>query len=399
MTSTYSTDIVIFGGGIAGLWLLNRLRTEGFQVILLEANSLGCGQTIASQGIIHGGLKYALGGALGGAAEAIASMPERWRSCLRGDGDVDLRGCRLLSEHYYMWSEAGFRSKLKTFLGSKSLRGRVEALGESAYPEFFKQATLAGTLYQLPDFVIETESLIRELVRNQHGYIYRIDANSVSFNRNASGNIDCLTVQNGDHAVSIESQQIIFCAGEGNQGLIDQAGLVKPRSQIRPLHMVFVKKPGLPSVYVHCIGNSFSLTPRLTVTSHRGADESALWYLGGELAEAGVKRTGEEQIAAAVALIDKFFPWLDLSDAQWGCFTINRAEANISNHYRPDDALYIEEDNVLVAWPTKLTLAPSLADKLIEYLTAKSITPMQIGNTFELDTLLDKPRIATANWD
>ena len=100
-----------------------------------------------------------------------------------------------------------------------------------------------------------------------------------------------------------------------------------------------------------------------------------------------------------MALIDKFFPWLDLSDAQWGCFTINRAEANISNHYRPDDALYIEEDNVLVAWPTKLTLAPSLADKLIEYLTAISITPMQIGNTFELDTLLDKPRIATANWD
>ena len=34
MTLRYSTDIVIFGGGIAGLWLLNRLHNEGYQAIL-----------------------------------------------------------------------------------------------------------------------------------------------------------------------------------------------------------------------------------------------------------------------------------------------------------------------------------------------------------------------------
>ena len=47
MTPSYSTDIVIFGGGIAGLWLLNRLRTEGYQAILLESRELGGGQTFA----------------------------------------------------------------------------------------------------------------------------------------------------------------------------------------------------------------------------------------------------------------------------------------------------------------------------------------------------------------
>ena len=88
MTSSYSTDIVIFGGGIAGLWLLNRLRDEGYQAILLETNGLGSGQTLASQGIIHGGLKYALGGNLTGAANVIASMPAHWRRCLDGTGDV-----------------------------------------------------------------------------------------------------------------------------------------------------------------------------------------------------------------------------------------------------------------------------------------------------------------------
>ena len=79
MTLRYSTDIVILGGGIAGLWLLNRLYSEGYQPLLIETKALGSGQTLASQGIIHGGLKYALSGSLTGAANVIADMPRRWR--------------------------------------------------------------------------------------------------------------------------------------------------------------------------------------------------------------------------------------------------------------------------------------------------------------------------------
>ena len=159
MTTSYSTDIVIFGGGIAGLWLLNRARDEGYQAILLETNALGGGQTLASQGIIHGGLKYALGGTLTGAANVIADMPAYWRRCLNGSGDVDLRACKVLSESYYMWSDSGLRSKLKTFLGSKSLQGRVEAVAAEKYPGFFKASTVSGSLYELPDFVVDTASL------------------------------------------------------------------------------------------------------------------------------------------------------------------------------------------------------------------------------------------------
>ena len=55
-------DALIFGGGAAGLWLLDRLSRDGHHVVLLEARSLGMGQTVASQGIIHGGLKYTLSG-------------------------------------------------------------------------------------------------------------------------------------------------------------------------------------------------------------------------------------------------------------------------------------------------------------------------------------------------
>ena len=71
------TDIAIIGGGIAGVWVLNLLRARGVDCMLFERDALGSGQTIASQGMIHGGIKYALGGALTGSSEAIAIATSR----------------------------------------------------------------------------------------------------------------------------------------------------------------------------------------------------------------------------------------------------------------------------------------------------------------------------------
>lgn len=75
-----NVDIVIIGGGIAGLWLLNRLSNSGYNALLFEQDKLGGGQSIASQGMIHGGIKYALGGMLTGSSEAIADMPKIGRA-------------------------------------------------------------------------------------------------------------------------------------------------------------------------------------------------------------------------------------------------------------------------------------------------------------------------------
>ena len=89
-----NVDVVIFGGGIAGLWLLDRLRQAGYQTLLLENKSLGAGQTRFSQGIIHGGTKYALTGKLTASSESIFAMPQIWRDCLQGKGEVDLVNTR-----------------------------------------------------------------------------------------------------------------------------------------------------------------------------------------------------------------------------------------------------------------------------------------------------------------
>ena len=46
--SPLKPDILIFGGGIAGLWLINRLNAAGYQCLLLETDTLGGDQTLAS---------------------------------------------------------------------------------------------------------------------------------------------------------------------------------------------------------------------------------------------------------------------------------------------------------------------------------------------------------------
>ena len=46
---TITCDVAIIGGGIAGLWLLNRLVNDGYNALLFEQTALGGEQTVASQ--------------------------------------------------------------------------------------------------------------------------------------------------------------------------------------------------------------------------------------------------------------------------------------------------------------------------------------------------------------
>jgi glycerol-3-phosphate dehydrogenase len=83
--------------------------------VLVENASLGGGQTLKSQGIIHGGAKYALHGALTGASEAIADMPRRWREALAGERRAGPAGVRLLSDAHYLWSPGTLAGNLTSF--------------------------------------------------------------------------------------------------------------------------------------------------------------------------------------------------------------------------------------------------------------------------------------------
>ncbi|RGP56249.1 FAD-dependent oxidoreductase [Pseudomonas abyssi] len=388
MSTTLDTDICIIGGGIAGLWLNARLRQAGYQSLLVERGALGGGQSVKSQGIIHGGIKYALGGKLNAATEAIAGMPERWRSCLAGDGELDLRGVRVLSEHHYLWSPGSLISNLAGFFASKALRGRVEQVKGKALPKVFNDPAFRGKVYQLGELVLDVPSAITRLaelsgdglIADSSPHVLRADDGSIS------------GVQL--HGATIRAQRYVLTAGEGTDALMQEWGESEPAMQRRPLQMVLVKGPDLPPLFAHCLGASPK--PRLTVTTHPCEDGQWCWYLGGELAEQGVNQTADALIDAAKRELTELLPWINLDNCQWTTLPVNRAEPAQSGLVRPDNAYVQAKGNALISWPTKLALAPNLSDLVFEELERQQIRPQPHA---PLPSDLPRPRVAEPIWD
>jgi len=390
-----SLDIAIIGGGIAGLWLQNRLQNSGYQTALFESEALGSHQSVGSQGMIHGGIKYTLSGALSGASEAIADMPAHWRACMAGKGDVDLRRAQILSDHFYMWSSASVSSRLTTFFASKATRGRVEKVSARERPAIFQNPQFSGSLYRLVDMVLDVPSVIKALAENMHGRLFQVDWTRA---RLARDNHNRVRLHLNEQLI-VEAKQFVFTAGKGNAELMAQLDITHPQMQIRPLQQVMVKHPYPYRFFGHCLGAD--KTPRLTISSHPCADGQQVWYLGGSLAEKGATKSAETVINHARKELNTLMPWLDWSRAQYAALPIERAEPRQKNLVRPDKAFAGKAEgveNVLVAWPTKLTLAPNLANEVLARLEQHSITP---GNTTGFEALqgLPVPAVASPPWD
>ncbi|QRY79930.1 FAD-dependent oxidoreductase [Pseudomonas sp. PDNC002] len=387
MSESLSTDILIVGGGIAGLWLNARLRRAGFSTVLVENAALGGVQSMRSQGIIHGGTKYALHGALTGASEAIADMPALWRDCLAGTGEVDLRGVRVLSDAHYLWSPGGLAGNLTSFFASKAVRSRVAQVKGSDLPPALQDKAFKGKAYRLTELVLDVPSLVARLAE--------LAGDSLL----AGERIEAL--REGDKLVGlrvdgreIRAQRVVLSAGAGNEALLRELGLERPEMQRRPLHMVLVTAPTLKPLYAHCLGGGPK--PRVTVTTHPLSNGDWVWYLGGDIAEAGgVARSETEQIAEAQRELHKLVPWIDLSAARWATLRVDRAEPSQNNLLRPDSAFLAEDGALLVGWPTKLALAPNFADRVLESLEKSGLRPQASA------TLPELPRPAPARpvWE
>lgn len=396
MNKTAAADVVIFGGGIAGLWLLNRLRQAGFSAILFESGALGGGQTHKAQGIIHGGMKYALQGMLTSEAQSMSDMPAIWKQCLNGRGEVDLSGVPILSSHHYLWAPHKFTSKITGFLAGATLNTKVEALPKEHYPAVFKNSGFKGEVYSLDEIVIDVPSLVRELVKSNQDAIFKIEPLSdEEYKFDEHGNMLSARVYLSGKSVEVTAQQFIFAAGAGNEFIIRKLKDNDVAMQRRPLHMVLAKVPFNHAVYAHCMG--LGSKPRLTITTHYMQDGSTIWYLGGALSEEGVSRDSQAQIRAAREELQALFSWLDFSTTEFATFKIDRAEPLQKNGLKPDSSFTKVINNMTIAWPTKLALAPKLAGDIMGHVLNTQLTP-QMFDTRELRSW-PMPPLAKPVWE
>ncbi len=385
-------DVVVFGGGVAGLWLLGRLRAAGFRALLLEANSLGSGQTRYAQGIIHGGTKYALTGEVGEAARAVAAMPAIWRASLEGTGELDLRNVRLLSHHQYLWSTASLTSRMAGFFASHLMRSRTAPVPESERPAVFHNPAFRGQVYRLDEPVLDTATLVDALATPHRDAILKIDwPDGVRFRREDER--WRLTLSDAEVGqLAIDCDHLVFAAGRGNGELLAALGRAAPTQQLRPLQMVMLRGDLPKNVYAHCL--AASTNPRITISTHHDGQGRTVWYLGGQLAEDGVGRTREEQIAAARKELEALLPWVDLTGTEWGTLEIERAEPRQADGSRPDTAYAVDVEGVIAAWPTKLALAPKLAADTLALLERAGVRPSgEAGGTLMVDWPRPQPSL------
>ncbi|MGV6808558.1 MAG: FAD-dependent oxidoreductase [bacterium] len=409
--SAIPLDALIIGGGIAGLWLLARLKAQGKRVFLCESTAIGHGQTIASQGIIHGGTKYALTGQASKAAQAIADMPKRWRQALQGQGTVDLSAVKWLTDHQLLWTSATVSAKITGFFASKVMQSRMQRLPPDAHPSFFQHNAFQGSLYQLAEPVLDIPSLLQyfqqqfsdSLIHSQ-----RITLHTESSQPTPSQGYQ-VVIQSGDQCFTVKPNRIFAMAGEGNQALLAQLkdlplhnlDLSKKTAKItnlmqrRPLQMLMAKGQSLPKLYAHALGTSDK--PLMTITSHTDNQGETVWYIGGEPAEKAVQQTPQAAIQTTAALLKKQLPWLNPSSLQWSSYHVNRAEGLHKQGQRPNTPIYYQFANLVFAWPTKLAFAPLLADQLTELMptiTSTTIEPTDLAFLTSLAT----PPIATPIW-
>jgi glycine/D-amino acid oxidase-like deaminating enzyme len=385
-------DAVIFGGGAAGLWLLDRLSRDGHHVLLLEAHSLGSGQTVASQGIIHGGLKYTLSGLLTKSAKSIREMPQIWKDALMGRTNPDLSRTQLRSACCYLWQTESLASRAGMIGARIGLQVTPETISNDERPAALQ--AVYGTVARLPEQVIAPRTFVQDLAAQYRDRILQIDAvNGLDFRLNSPGEVTSIELTSPADGTPLElyPRQVILTAGAGNAQLRRLAGLSTEVMQRRPVHMVLIRGD-LPELNGHCVD---AAKTRVTITSETDDDGQRVWQVGGQLAEDGVKLDSRALTEKAKAELASVLPGVNLNSVEWSAYCVDRAEGATANGSRPETIQVLCAGNVTTGWPTKLVLAPVLANEI-----ASRASSPYVAQEFDTTPFANWPRpeVALLPW-
>lgn len=355
-------DVAIIGAGISGLWLANRLLRRGLSVIVCSADAIGSGQTIASQGIIHSGLKYSLGKAAGPASKALATMPARWRACLAGKGEVDLRGTKVLADAMDLYATP---QALPRALFAKALIAAGDPSAEAAHARErletgAAKASRHGTWLALEDFVLDVPSLIRRLAEPLQDRFQTANVRPQMLVPAAAG---IASIRAG--GMEIRASAFVLAAGVGNEALGTAAGFKDVAMLKRPLHQTVVTLAQPVGLFAHCLTATFGTQPDMTITSHGDA-----LYVGGKVAsEPGLSDT--QRLDAVRTGVSRHLPGIDLAGAELRVHRSVRAEPQREGRrglWDDGDVFAERRGNCVLCWPVKLSLAPRLGDVVVDLL-------------------------------
>jgi hypothetical protein len=265
---------------------------------------------------------------------------------------------------------------------------------------------MAASVYAMDEPVVDTGSVLQALAGHNEGAIHGFDPGpdgskvEVEVDSGTAGSAwSCVHVSPGPNAPArcLRPAAIVLCAGEGNETLLRRGGDEHPAMQRRPLQMILLRG-ALPPLYAHCVVGGRT---RLTVTASDVPSGERVWQLGGEIAE----RLADETDPAVVlrearAEIARWLPRLDRSRLELASYRAVRAEAQRGDHRRPS-GVHVRRAaaNVVVAWPTKMALAPLLAEEIEGEVRAIVGAPGNARAAADRWRGWSRPRVARYPWE
>lgn len=295
----------------------------------------------------------------------------------------------MAADRHLFWSRRTLASRITGFFGSKLVQGRTKVLNESEWPAVLQDSEHVGAVYALDEIVLDVPRLLLALAAPHRQVIAKVPA-EMRFATGAESVVIHLREPDGQ-VLHLEASHVIATAGSGNEALLAQFGLPASAAQRRPLQMVMIENAPGP-LWAHCF--DISDKPRVTVTTHHRKDGTLVWYVGGQLAENGARQSRQQLIAAARTEFAALLPRLDFSRCRFATCPVDRAEGATESGAKPDAPVLHKAGRVWFAWPTKLALAPRLADLVLTQLPPPAVS----GETAELGGWA-APDVAAPPWE
>tara|TARA_B100001750_G_C15321270_1_gene502356 strand:+ start:256 stop:723 length:468 start_codon:yes stop_codon:yes gene_type:complete len=137
----------------------------------------------------------------------------------------------------------------------------------------------------------------------------------------------------------------------------------------------------------------------MTITSSVDPQGRTVWQLGGQVAEDGVSMGRQELVAHAARELAEVLPGLELVSLEATSYRVDRAEAATEGGRRPETQSLLIDGNTITAWPTKLALAPALAEQVAGVLDQMA-PPAVSGVSVDLEAVdWPRPEVARPPWE
>jgi glycine/D-amino acid oxidase-like deaminating enzyme len=385
----YEVDVLIAGGGVAGMLVATKLCEQGFRCVLIEPSALAAEQSGHSHGYIHRGYIYLR--AEDYLVRQLRSAREQWEEYISKPTQVV--PCSKDSLIGFMNGEVA-KYATQTWRAAEL---PLNEINESEWPSALKQTPLTAvyrTDEQSFDF---TRVMLNLLARMKtcklvHGSVVRL-----SIRKMECCSVE-IQVQGNSHRV--KARYVVLAAGRGTAEILSNTlGKFRSVPNVRTSYMLVLKGEALEPISAILPEHQFY---GLFMVSRQDT-QGAVWLVSNYLSYGGL--CGDRDVAArtwtraTLKTLDKIFPMLKDANISCGIYVAPKAEFRRDPERLPEGKIAekIGLQNVLAIWPTKLTLSPLIAIEVVEQIIKNLQVPTRsvIEPTWANDNELS---IAQERW-